>query len=250
MGKLLRSAVLPCAVLLSACTMNLRQVQDPPRSLALPTAYPWNSLIYLARTDSGVVVVDLGWHGAGGALREGLARMGVTPEEVRAVFLTHSHRDHIGAWRVVRGARFHLSEAEVAYFERERRHSDLPSRAGEALLGRAAPHPEELRIHPFSADTAFAFGSDTLRAFAVPGHTPGSAAYLFRGVLFVGDAVAYDRLRGFHSALRIFTDDLPRSRASVASLWSRVEPYGVRWVCTAHAKCAVADSAFMRRALR
>lgn len=250
MSRIFGLAALLAVGLLSACTMNLGHVQDPPRSLALPTAYPWNSLVYLARTDSGVIVVDLGWHGAGGALRGGLARMGAAPEEVRAVFLTHSHRDHIGAWRVVRGARFHLSEAEVPYFERERRHSDLPSRAGEALLGRAAPHPEELRIHPFSADTAFAFGSDTVRAFAVPGHTPGSAAYLFRGVLFVGDAVAYDRLRGFHSALRIFTDDLERSRASVASLWTRVEPYGVRWVCTAHAKCAVADSAFMREALK
>ena len=243
---------LTCAalLLLSACTLNLAQVQEPPRSLAIPTAFPWNSMVYLARTDSGVVAIDLGWNGADRSVREGLRRMGAGPREVRHVFLTHSHRDHIGAWRTVREARFHLASAEIPLFAGGERHADLPSRAGERVLGRASPLADQVRLHPFGADTAFVLGSDTLRAFLVPGHTPGSAAYLLRGVLFVGDAVSYDRLRGFHSAIRVFTDDHDRSRASMASLWERVKPHPVRWVCTAHAKCAQADTAFMRRALR
>lgn len=249
----MRRSALPAlllALLLSGCTVGLRNVQDPPRALAFPTAYPWNSMIYLARTDAGVIAIDLGWRGAGRALRRGLRRMGAAPEEVRMVFLTHSHRDHIGAWRTVPRADFYLSSAELPYFLGRAHHADLPSRAGERVLGNPAPWPEEVAAHGFTRDTAFVLGADTLRAFLVPGHTPGSAAYLFRGVLFVGDAVAYSYLRGFRSAFGIFTADRARSRASVASLWERVRPYPVRWVCTAHAKCAAADSAFVRRSLR
>jgi glyoxylase-like metal-dependent hydrolase (beta-lactamase superfamily II) len=76
----------------------------------------------------------------------------------------------------------------------------------------------------------------------MPGHTAGSAAYLFRGVLFVGDAIAYTYLWGFRLAKRAFTLDWERNRESVASLWRRVAPYRVDWVCTAHAKCARPDA--------
>lgn len=238
------------ALLLSGCTFNLREVHDPPRSLAIPTNHPWSSLVYLARTDSGVVVFDLGWSGAGKRLRKGLRRMGATPAEVSAVFLTHSHRDHVDAWREVRGARFHLAEAEVPYLLGEVPHRDLPSRTARRALGHRGPGPGEVRVHPFGSDTVFALGADTVRAFLLPGHTAGSAAYLFRGVLFVGDAMAYNHLTGFQGAKRIFTADPGRSRASLASLFERVKPYEVRWVCNAHGKCAAATPAFVARVLR
>lgn len=243
-------AVLLLAGVLSGCTFNLRHVQDPPRSLAIPTSHPWSSLLYLARTDSGVVVFDLGWSGAGKRLRRGLRRMGAAPGDVRDVFLTHSHRDHIEAWRVVRGARFHLTRAEVPHFVGEVPHRDLPSRAAGRVLGHRGPRRGEVRVHPFGTDTAFAFGADTVRAFLVPGHTEGSAAYLFRDVLFVGDAMAYNHLTGFQGAKRVFTADPERSRASLASLIERVKPFGVRWVCNAHGKCAAATPALFARILR
>lgn len=250
MLRALRPAAALLLAALSACTLNLRQVQDPPRSAAVATAYPWNSMVYLARTDSGVVAIDLGWYGADRSLRRGLRRVGAAPEEVTDVFLTHSHRDHIAGWRTVRHARFHVSAAEVPLLESDARHADLPSRAGERLAGNPAPWHGEVRVAAFAADTAFAFGRDTVRAFAVPGHTAGSAAYLFRGVLFVGDAVAYSYLSGFRPAFGVFTDDPARSRASLASLWERARPFAPRWVCTAHAKCARADSAFARKVIR
>ncbi len=250
MPRLLRPAAALLLAALAACTLNLRQVQDPPRSAAVATAYPWNSMVYLARTDSGVVVIDLGWYGADRSLRRGLRRVGASPEEVVGVFLTHSHRDHIAGWRTVSHAPFHVSAAEVPLLEGGAHHPDLPSRTGERLAGNPAPWHGEVEVRAFTTDTAFAFGRDTVRAFPVPGHTAGSAAYLFRGVLFVGDAVAYSYLSGFRPAFGIFTDDPERSRASLASLWERVRPHAPLWVCTAHAKCARADSAFARKVIR
>lgn len=58
-------------------------------------------------------------------------------------------------------------------------------------------------------------------------HTAGSAAYLFRGILFTGDALARTALDGFTSALPAYSDDAPRGAASLATLLDRVAPYEV-----------------------
>ncbi|HEU0051890.1 MAG TPA: MBL fold metallo-hydrolase [Longimicrobium sp.] len=235
---------------MSGCSYNLSQVREPGRAVAFPTALSWSSMVYAAKTDSGVIVVDLGFVGAGGALRRHLRELGVGPAEVTDVFLTHSHRDHIGAWREVRTARFHLAAAEEPLFEGRRTHADVPSRMAQAVTGNPAPWPGEVTVRPFSADTVFTFGRDTLRAFLVPGHTAGSAAYLFRGVLFVGDAVRRDPLFGFGGAARVFSDDRRLNQESLRALFDRALPYGVRWVCNAHAKCARPDPRFIRKVTR
>jgi glyoxylase-like metal-dependent hydrolase (beta-lactamase superfamily II) len=237
-------------VLLAGCTMNLRQVEGPDRN-AIPTAWPWESLIYAARTDDGrVFVVDLGWRGAERALERGLARIGARPADVTDVFITHSHRDHIAAWTAVRQARFHLAEAEVPLFVGEMRHADLPSRVSAATTGPPGPWSGEVAIRPFSRDTAFAFGADTVWAFLVPGHTSGSTAYLYRRVLFAGDAISRPYHTGYGQGMGIFTADREANRAALVSLFERIRPYGVEWVCTAHGKCARLDERFIRKVLR
>jgi glyoxylase-like metal-dependent hydrolase (beta-lactamase superfamily II) len=90
----------------------------------------------------------------------------------------------------------------------------------------------------FSADTAFAFGRDTLRACAVPGHAAGTAVYLFRGVLFVGDAMTYSRSHGFTPTNRGVIDDRAVATQGLAAPWKRLPRGAARYVCTAHARCA------------
>jgi glyoxylase-like metal-dependent hydrolase (beta-lactamase superfamily II) len=195
-------------------------------------------------------VIDLGWYGAARALRRELQRMGVGPEAVTDVFLTHSHRDHIAAWQVVRHAHFHLASDEVPLFLEERRHRDLPSRLANRVLGNSAPPPVPVRVSGFSRDTAFVFGVDTLHAFAVPGHTDGSTAYLFRNVLFTGDATVHVYPFGAGPSMRIFTADVRRSRASLAALHERLRGRQVEWICTAHAKCARWSERYWSKVLR
>jgi glyoxylase-like metal-dependent hydrolase (beta-lactamase superfamily II) len=237
--------VLPLA--LSACTYGLAPLRQPPREYAVATGAPWSSMVYAARTERGVIVVDLGWYGAGSGLRRALREVGATPDEVSDVFLTHSHRDHIGAWPLLRRARFHVSSDETDYFASRRRHHDLPSSGGDLLFGGAEPWPGEVDVRPFAADTAFAFGADTVRAYLLPGHTAGSAAYLFRGTLFVGDAFAWNRVTGLRPPFPIFTADRRRSAASLRRVLEAARPRGVERLCNAHAKCLRADSAFIAR---
>lgn len=222
----------------TGCAVNMHRIQDPPRAVAVTTLEVTRSMIYVARTDSGAIVVDLGWTGAGRDLRRALRRVGSTPEDVRAVFLTHSHRDHIRGWRAVRDAAFYISSSELPHFTGGRAHADFASRFAAAIFLGLYPSVGDLDVRPFDRDTAVVVGADTVRLFLLPGHTAGSAAYLVRGILFVGDAVSYSPFRGFKEAVARFTYDAAANRESLAWLRQRVEPYRVEWVCTAHAKCA------------
>lgn len=242
--------VLLAVVAATACTRNLDILQHPPEQTAILTGGPWASMIYAARVDGGVILVDLGWDGDGDALREALGRLGAAPEDVVAVFLTHGHRDHIAAWPSVAHARFYLGAEEVPGFLGERGYRGFIPRLVRRLWTPERPDPGELDLHALDGDTLVAFGGDTVRVFSLSGHTPGSTAYLFRGILFLGDAVTWTPLRGFHSARREYSDDVALGRRSLAALWERIKGLEVRYACTAHGKCAPMDSTFRRDALR
>jgi glyoxylase-like metal-dependent hydrolase (beta-lactamase superfamily II) len=231
---------------------DLQLAPGPPTAAATTTTGAWASMIFVARTDSGVIAIDLGWTGAEGALQYALKSIGAAPADVRWVFLTHAHRDHIGAWPAVTGATFVLGANEVPFFSGTAPYQGLVLRISDRLFSYDRPVPGQLRIVPIAADTMFAFGKDTLRAYPVPGHTAGSTVFVFRETLFAGDAANWRVTSGFRGARPEFSDDVAKSRASMSSLMSRLDAAGVRWkvLCTAHAKCGLADSTLRQKILR
>lgn len=221
----------------------LASVQEATGGVALGSPESNTSMVFLAPTEAGPIVFDLGWTGAEEALARGLRDRGWQPSDVAGVFLTHAHRDHISAWRVVEEAPFYLGRDELPLFMGQ----ELPPGTLDRLAARVwptdRPNPGSLDVRPFDADTAIAFGADTVRAFVVPGHTRGSAAYLFRGVLFIGDAAGASGLTGLGPPTAIYSHDAELGAANLRGLLERVEPLDARYVCTAHARClAYADA--------
>jgi glyoxylase-like metal-dependent hydrolase (beta-lactamase superfamily II) len=226
---------------------NRRALSTPGVSAAETTHGRTASMIYAARTGAGVVVVDLGWTRAAGALGRALGALGAGPRDVAAVLLTHSHRDHVGAWRAVRGAPVYLGAAEVPLLLGDRRHGGWAARLADFLLAPRLPRPGELRTVPVAGDTALVFGADTVRGFGTPGHTAGSMSWLVGGVLFIGDAAsAHVRGGGLRGARRGYAGNVAESRRALGRLRRAVAPYPVRLVCTAHARCAPAVEATWR----
>lgn len=235
-----------------ACTHNLHLIPPPPAAAVATTAGPWTSMIFAARTDSGVFVIDLGWGRASRGLRDALAALDADTSDVRYAFLTHAHRDHIGAWPSVAHATFVMGRDEVPRFVGDSAYAGFAPRVGEAINDTHRPDASRVVIQALNGDTAFVFGRDTLHAFVVPGHTPGSTAYLFRETLFAGDAANYGLVGGFRGALRIYSDDVEGSHASMRALFARLDAARLRvsTLCTAHAKCAPVDSALRARVTR
>ena len=233
------------SLLATACTRAISPLVEPRASAVALTGGPGTSMIYLARTGAGIIAIDLGWWGAADAVRDALAELGATPDSVREVFLTHSHRDHIGAWRLVAHSRFHLAADEAEPFIGEQPHDGTVPRWAERVKPSDLPEPGELALRTFSTDTTFVLGADTLRAYIVPGHTVGSAVYLFRGVLFLGDAATYTPWGGYAPARGIYSDDRDRAIESLEALWERLPAGGIEQVCTAHAHCRPFDESFI-----
>ena len=220
-------------------------VRPSASSIAL-TGGPSKSMVYLARTSDGVIAIDLGWWGGERAFKDALRDLQADPSQVTDVFLTHTHRDHIGALHLVRQSRVHVATKELPRLTGERLHRGIVPRVAEHVKPSGLPKPNELAARTFSADTMFVFGADTLRAYLVSGHTAGSSAYLFRGTLFVGDAVTYSRLQGYRSARRIYSDDAGQAASNLEALWARLPNGGVNYVCTAHAHCRAYSADLLR----
>lgn len=140
-------------------------------------------------------------------------------------------------WRVVARAPFYLAAAEAPLLTGRESPPGPLDRLAADLVPAERPRPGELELRTFGTDTTLVVGADTIRAFLLPGHTRGSAAYLVRQVLFVGDAAGSKRLAGLGPPAGAYSWDADGGARRLAELLERTAPLGVRYVCTAHARC-------------
>ena len=151
-----------------------------------------------------VALVDAGKDAAGKAILAALARRGLTPGSVAAIFLTHGHGDHTAACKLFPDAQVYALESEVA------------------LIGDAA------RVaHPLKDGDVTDVGDVHVEAFAVPGHTPGSAVYLALGTLFFGDSAGASKDGAMMKAVRLFSKNSAQNVTSLKALEARLEPRAV-----------------------
>ena len=196
---------------------------------------------YLVEEPDGLVLVDAGLPGHLSQLQEHLAGAGHELGDIHDVLLTHAHPDHVGlAARLHQaGARIWAHRGDAPIVEQGPRSAmrlakpersmlpyllRRPSAAGTVLhLARSGAFtaPAVPEVRGFSGDQQLVEVPGRPQAVALPGHTPGSTAYLFadRGLLFTGDAlVTHDGLTGHIGptlVCRGFTHD---SAAALASL--------------------------------
>ena len=63
-------------------------------------------------------------------------------------------------------------------------------------------------------------------AFAVPGHTAGSASYLTKGLLLMGDNAQAETGGALRPAMWLFTDDTDENRKSLHELAGKLRSRG------------------------
>ncbi|HFN7274502.1 TPA: MBL fold metallo-hydrolase [Klebsiella pneumoniae] len=160
---------------------------------------------YLIRGLGNTVLVDTGTGGAngvGGELIANLARLGVGPEEIDAILLTHAHPDHIGGLLSAAGtpaypnATVFLPTRESAYWLATSTFDNASDRGRRnVLLVRRVLANCAAQIRGVDDEEVIA----GIRPCPLPGHTPGHTGYRLEAgdtsLLIWGDIVHFPSIQ-------------------------------------------------------
>ncbi|MGD8340927.1 MAG: MBL fold metallo-hydrolase [Gammaproteobacteria bacterium] len=129
------------------------------------------TVVYAITTSEGIVLIDSGTAAElEPVLLPGLVELGLDPADVTHVLLGHGHSDHYGGasyFQAEFGARVGTTEADWNTIEQA------------AVSGRPGNTPAPERDLVIAEGEAIVVGDTTITPIEIPGHTPGSLAYIF-----------------------------------------------------------------------
>lgn len=128
------------------------------------------SVVYALTTSDGIVLLDSGHPGDMDTLiLPGLISLGLDPADIKYVLIGHGHNDHYGgaAYLQENGARIGSTAADWDTIAAE-----APSR----LFGDIAKPERDLILRE---GEPLVVGDTTITMVEIPGHTPGSLAFIF-----------------------------------------------------------------------
>lgn len=220
-GGLLALLVMAFGSMMGSVFSGLKEMPDgqelPGGSKRVNHGYTSAYLIPMG--EAQVALIDCADEPEANAIKAELTKRGLGVAAVKAIFLTHGHPDHTGGCKQFPGAQVFIGDGEQAIVEgRESSKGPLPGMMGPqkefALTNaRALKDGEVVEV-----------GTLKVRAFLVPGHTPGSAAYLVGGALYVGDSFTFNTDGTVRKAPWIFSDDGAVNVASIKRLGKMLAP--------------------------
>ena len=154
-------------------------------SLNMPEGIPASVSTFLVQVDGAYILFDAGLGAFGGQLMNRLAALGVNPDSIGLVYLTHFHMDHIAGLvakdsagadvKVFRNAAVYAGKVEYDAWM-----NDIPKNDMQKNV--MALYKDSLHL--------FAFGDSLphgVLAMDAVGHTPGHTAFQLSNLLVVGD---------------------------------------------------------------
>lgn len=136
---------------------------------------PEDAAIYLVRFDSHAALIDAGCGRATNRLLENIAAAETDPKDVEYLLITHCHFDHTGGARSLRdglGCAVVMHALDARFLEV----GDNEVTAATWYGARLQPCSVDRRLT--GEDENISLGERTIRAVHIPGHSPGSVAYL------------------------------------------------------------------------
>jgi hydroxyacylglutathione hydrolase len=189
--------------------------------------------ISAARVKDGIVLFDAGQDPDGRALKALLHSLDAEPGDVRDVFLTHAHGDHLSGVPLLPRARVWAGQGDVSMAA-----GVAPPQSVMARIFSWIFMPPAVRVsNPLQGITDIPVGGvGDVRCFPVPGHTRGSYAFLYNRVLFLGDTVTV-RNNALGPPFAAFDVEPEANRDSLRALDRDLGDQLVERLCAAHGGC-------------
>lgn len=171
------------------------------------------------------VLIDTGFAWKGKAMLRELESLGVAPESIKHILLTHHDLDHIGnvcMLQKLTGAKLWASENDIPYIT-----GQSPWYGFKKHINRIMRVKKPKSVNAIS-DNAFVAG---VKAVYTPGHSPGHTCFIYGGVLFAGDLVENKRV-GLVPYPAPWTYDMPALAQSI----KKIESCEFDWICPAHGR--------------
>jgi hydroxyacylglutathione hydrolase len=195
--------------------------------------------VYAARVGQRVIVFDAGMDPEAHALELLVEAVGGDLGSVSDIFLTHGHFDHVAGATRCPGAKIHIGAADADVLAHRTASQALVPRLFGTLLSVPALEASDRLVGSVVIDVG---GGESVIAIPLSGHTPGSYAYLFDGVLFTGDALFV----GEHGLDLAEPDEAALDAStcrSVAQINELLKQHRVTEICTGHRGCSSPDEA-------
>ena len=154
-------------------------------SLNMPAGIPATVSTFLVQTNGDYILFDAGLGAFGGQLLNRLEALGVSPDSITSIYLTHFHVDHIAGLiskdnsgndaKAFKNAAIYAGKVEYDAWMNDIPKNDLQKNV-------MALYKDSLHL--------FAFGdnlSHGILAMDAVGHTPGHTAFQFSNLLVIGD---------------------------------------------------------------
>ena len=158
-----------------------------------------DSHVYLIESSEGHALIDAGVGLEVERIIDNIKNEGLDPQDIKHLFLTHSHADHAGGTKALKdmlGLKVYVSKAEAHLL----RSSDLMDQGLDVAIIDGI-YPQDYKFTNCEPDVelnggeTLTIGEWELTAIHTPGHSKGSICYLLkrdgRVALFSGDVVVH-----------------------------------------------------------
>ena len=173
---------------------------------------------YLVNTGDGYLAIDAGG-GSKNLIKNELSKLGINPEQIVAVLLTHSDFDHLAALGLFKNATIYLAKEEVQVID------------GSTVRMFGFSNKLNYDYKTLEDNEEVYFGKVKVNTVLTPGHTSGSMSYLIDDkYLFVGDILSLQNgeVGLFNSLFNMDNEMLKKSLENLAQMQN------IEYIFTAH----------------
>ena len=152
-------------------------------ALGLEKGVPSSMSCLLLQTEGKTILLDAGLGAPFSQLLPKLKEKGVTPEELKLIYITHLHPDHIGG--MLKDGKVVFPKAEV-YVNRVEAEAWLAMESDRSKLAKSVLEAYKAHIHLFEAGDTLEGGVKSIAAY---GHTPGHTVFQKDSILIIADLI-------------------------------------------------------------